>query len=385
VPNYYVSKTPGGGYWVTEDAAEAGIYAAGNVAGAAIGSAIGGVLGAAAGVAGQVNYRRQQHAAAAVEQAGEREEWALVYELTKRYLKHYPNDRNAWDAMARAACFLPDLPAAERLRVASLVEKRGAERWAATMLRGFVYRDAKDMANLLGEANLLVAETDPVARATGFRLRAEALLWLGDLSQALADANAAVQLAPKASTYEARADVLWASGDLGGATTDYSRASLLRPKSADVLEKRACVYEALGNGELAQADRRSARLLRGGGVDREQLEREAQSSGLGGVILTRVSQVVYRKANLDVLVDGAKVAQLLAGSTASLDLPPGPHTIQFTNQLMKSETFQVLVQPGVYTDMKCGLVAGWLTNKVTLRGPGGTPLSSSDNGKPFMA
>jgi hypothetical protein len=253
------------------------------------------------------------------------------------------------------------------------------------MLRGFVYRDTKDMANLLGQANLLAAETDPVARATGLRLRAEALLWLGDLSQALADANAAVQLAPKSSTYEARADVLWASGDLGGATTDYSRASLLRPKSADVLEKRASVYEALGNGELAKADRRSARLLRGGGIDREQLEREAQSTGLGGVILTRVSQVVYRNSNLDVLVDGAKVAQLQGGSTASLDLRPGPHTIQFTNQLMKSEIFPVHVQPGVYTDMNCGLVAGWLTNKVMLREPGGTPVSSSDNGKPFMA
>jgi hypothetical protein len=52
---------------------------------------------------------------------------------------------------------------------------------------------------------------------------------------------------------------------------------------------------------------------------------------------------------------------------------------------MKSEIFPVHVQPGVYTDMNCGLVAGWLTNKVMLREPGGTPVSSSDNGKPFMA
>jgi hypothetical protein len=87
VPSYQVTRTPGGGSWVSEmGAVDWAAYGAGAVSGAALG----GVLAAARRAASGVNYRRRDEAAAALEQASREENWPLVHELARRFLHHNP-------------------------------------------------------------------------------------------------------------------------------------------------------------------------------------------------------------------------------------------------------------------------------------------------------
>jgi tetratricopeptide (TPR) repeat protein len=254
VPAYRVDKTPGGGYWVTEtDAAGLIVGAVGAVAGAAIGAA----LGAASG---QVDFRKAEQAMAAIRSAADSEDWSLAYELAQKYVRHYPTFKAGYEALADAAMNLEGLPVPERLEVAKLAETHGVNRGLVLALRAMVYFDAKAMPDLLREANSLVT-CEGEYKAVGHCWRAQALLWLGDLDQALADANVAASLMPSAGCYMIRADVSWATGDLAKAAADYSMAVRLEPNEPKPLRKRASVHEALGHIEAAEEDRRAALQL----------------------------------------------------------------------------------------------------------------------------
>jgi tetratricopeptide (TPR) repeat protein len=92
--------------------------------------------------------------------------------------------------------------------------------------------------------------------------RAQAMFWLGDLDQALADCNMAISLHPEANCYSRRADVQWARGDLDRAIADYTLAMRLLPNEPDLLDRRASVYKAKGDAAAAATDRRKAEGLR---------------------------------------------------------------------------------------------------------------------------
>jgi tetratricopeptide (TPR) repeat protein len=255
---YQVMRTPGGGYWVREaDAVDLALGAAIGVAGTTLGAA----LAAARGAASKTNYRNFQQAWTAVLKAKDSENWALVYELAKGFIQHYPQQQAGYEAVADAGARL-DLPPAEQLEIAKLFEAHGGEKGEVAALRGAAYFDSEDMASALREANTLVGCGGEWA-VIGYMIRARALLWLGDLDQARSDANAAASLMPEANTYALRADVSWARGDLASAETDYTRALRLAQEEAlQLLEKRASVYEAQGQIEAARADRQAATDLR---------------------------------------------------------------------------------------------------------------------------
>jgi tetratricopeptide (TPR) repeat protein len=258
VASYRVVKTPGGGYWVSETDA-AGLVA--GAVGSAAGMAIGGALGAAVRAASQFNYRRAEQAMAAIQRAANAEEWALAYELAKQYVRHYPNEKVGYEALTDAAQNVDALPPRERLEVARLVETQGIPRQDVAALRALAYLESKDMANLLGEGNFLVTcEGDH--KILGHGARAKALLWLGDLDQALTETDAAVSMMPSSMTYGLRANVRWARGDLEKAAADFGLALRLDPLDPELLEKRASVFEALARPEAAEADRRAASALR---------------------------------------------------------------------------------------------------------------------------
>jgi tetratricopeptide (TPR) repeat protein len=69
-------------------------------------------------------------------------------------------------------------------------------------------------------------------------------MWLGDLDQALVDANAALSLLPHEASYGLRADVYWARGDLEKADADYSYALRLCPDEPRLLQKRTSLRQA---------------------------------------------------------------------------------------------------------------------------------------------
>jgi hypothetical protein len=81
------------------------------------------------------------------------------------------------------------------------------------------------------------------------------LMQVGDLDQALHDANQAISLAPGPRGYSLRGDVYQAKSELEKAIEDYTRADRLQPNSTELLEKRAAVYDRLGKAEEAKADR----------------------------------------------------------------------------------------------------------------------------------
>ena len=79
--------------------------------------------------------------------------------------------------------------------------------------------------------------------AGGYGFRARALLWLGDLDQALSDADTFASLEP-GEAYAVRGDVFWARGDLQRAESDYRLCLRLRPDDPKISSKLASVHEA---------------------------------------------------------------------------------------------------------------------------------------------
>jgi tetratricopeptide (TPR) repeat protein len=251
-----VTRTPSGGYWINET--DAAGFAITEVASAAIG----GLLSGAVHVAGRINYNKQKDAWAAVMKAQTAEDWPLAYETAKRYAKRYPHEQAAFDALSYAAIHL-ELPLAESLELASLLEVHGVGKVEIALHRAMAYYVAEDMASLLRESSIVIGCDCPSEdKACGYMFRAQAMFWLGDLDQALADSNMAISLDPNATYYSRRAGVQWARGDLDKAIADYTLAMRLLPNEAELLDMRASVYEAQGDVVAAATDRRKADGLR---------------------------------------------------------------------------------------------------------------------------
>ncbi len=123
------------------------------------------------------------------------------------------------------------------------------------------------------------------------------------------------------------------------------------------------------------------RFQRRVGYDRDRLLSTSDPSACGATIRKSGRRI---RDTWNVYVDGVGCAKLKMTSLERIDVPPGRHQIQLSFAFLKSELYDVDVQPGIYVDLVCGLTPGLLTNKLVLRRADGGRLSASDNGKPFM-
>jgi tetratricopeptide (TPR) repeat protein len=304
MPMYQVVKTPGGGAWVRKtDAVEVG-------ASAVAGTAVSGALAAAGFVARQMSYRKNDRAWAAVMKAQEAGDWPLELELAKEFARHYPQEQGGWASLFNASFYLQEqLPFAERLEVAKMLDEHleaHGERGKGAVIRAIGYFFREDMPNLLREANFLVG-LEGEDRWRGHYYRASAMMWLGDLDQALADANAALAIRPDDESYARRAEVFWARGDLARAAADYTASLRLDSAQPNRLEMRASVYEEQGDVASAEADRRAVSELQA----RKQLRKQLLAQAIMQAVVANNARVESQSDYQAVLVTGRPVNHIL--------------------------------------------------------------------------
>lgn len=128
----------------------------------------------------------------------------------------------------------------------------------AHMLRADIYDDADRPRNAIQEFTILAQSQIPELRQVSLLGRARILMQIGDLDQALKDANDAIGVLPDESAYTVRGHIYRRKDDLESCLQDYSRAVQLCPESPDFLENRAQVFEMMGRDSDAQADRTAA-------------------------------------------------------------------------------------------------------------------------------
>jgi tetratricopeptide (TPR) repeat protein len=247
---YRVDRTFGGGYSVRKtDFVEDAAMGAAGVAGGLIGMAIGGMANAAR----TSRDRRLQEASAAMQAAAEASDFDRLLALATDFVRRYPQQAHgyAWLAHALAEKGRYDEAIAAVNKAASL----GLESIFASFLLATAYSKKGDVAKAIDQFTALTQSSDSEARHAGYVGRSRMLLEIGDLDQALQDANTAVGLAPGPRGYTLRGDIYKARSELAKAIDDYTRADRLQPSSPEVLEKRAAAYDLIGWNEEARADR----------------------------------------------------------------------------------------------------------------------------------
>ena len=260
---YQVSRTPSGGYWVNEGDAFDGLATEGvALAGAAVGLAVFGTFRA-------VGKFRHDRAWSAIERALEAQDWLLLEKLAGGFVRSHPDEQGGYGALGQAMLELKR-PPTDVVTMTNQWLAHGGPASEISGMRALSYLDAQQMTNLLREANSLV-NFDHEYKVLGHMMRAKALMWLGDMDEAMSNAMAAVSLMPERMPYEVRGDVRWAMGDLAGAVEDFSRSLRLADDPIELLEKRASVRHSQGDVAGAEEDARQASGLR------EQRKAEAQA------------------------------------------------------------------------------------------------------------
>ncbi len=265
---YQVTRTPSGGYWVNEGDALDGIATEGvALAGAAVGLAVFGTFRA-------VGKFRHDRAWSAIERALAARDWPLLEKLASSFVRSHPDEQGGYGALGQAMLELKR-PPSDVVAMTNQWLAHGGPASEISGMRALSYLDAQQMTSLLREANVLV-NFDHEFKVLGHMMRAKALMWLGDLSEAMANAVTAVSLMPERMPYEVRGDVRWAMGDLAGAVEDFSRSLRLADDPLELLEKRASVRQAQGDAAGAAEDARQASELR----EKERAEAQARASAL---------------------------------------------------------------------------------------------------------
>jgi tetratricopeptide (TPR) repeat protein len=268
---YQVTRTPGGGYWVNEGDAFDGIATEGAaLAGAAIGLAVFGTFRA-------VGKFRHDRAWAAIERAEQAQDWPLLERLAGGFVRSHPEELSGYGALAQAMLELKR-PPADVVAMTNQWLSRGGSAGEISGVRALSYLDAQQMANLLREANSLVNFNNEY-KVLGHMMRARALMWLGDLSEAMVNATTAVSLMPERMPYEVRGDVRWASGDLAGAIEDFGRSIRLSDDPIELLEKRASVKHAQGDDAGAEEDAHQASEL----IEQRRAAAEAKAAAIQAI------------------------------------------------------------------------------------------------------
>ena len=253
---YQVTRTPSGGYWVNE------------------GDAFDGVATEGVALAGAVGKFRHDRAWSAIERAEGAQDWQLLEKLAGSFVRSHPDEQGGYGALGQAMLELKR-PPSDVVAMTNQWLAHGGPAGEVSGMRALSYLDAQQMTNLLREANSLV-NFDHEYKVLGHMMRAKALMWLGDMSEAMANATAAVSLMPERMPYEVRGDVRWAMGDLAGAVEDLSRSLRLADDPVELLEKRASVRQALGDAAGAEEDARQASELR----EQKRAEAHARAAAL---------------------------------------------------------------------------------------------------------
>jgi hypothetical protein len=107
MPTYHVSKTAGGGYWITDSALDSAFVGTASAVGSAAGSAIGGVLEGVLTAVSNHNARNAQEKwereASSLQKLSESRDHDTMYLAVADYVRNHPNDAFGYDVMASAA------------------------------------------------------------------------------------------------------------------------------------------------------------------------------------------------------------------------------------------------------------------------------------------
>ncbi len=244
----------------------------GTAVGTAVGWAIGAGIDGLAGLARQAKDRRLQNTVEAMRQAADSGENDLFLSLSTDFVHRYPSiplgHAAHADALTRAGQHKSALRAIDHAIELGLDETEGR------MIRVDIYDELGMTAKAIQECTILadsdVARSNPEIRIMMILGRAQQLMRIGDLDQALRDSNDAVGVMPDPSAYAMRGHVYQEMGKLEKCLEDYSRSVQLEPDNPVLLENRAEVYEKLGKDKEAESDRSAIAKLQA-----------AQSTGSG--------------------------------------------------------------------------------------------------------
>jgi len=129
------------------------------------------------------------------------------------------------------------------------------------MSRSAFYRRARQLDRALADADAAVRLAPDQAATLNLRCWTEAVM--GRLDAALADCNAALTLTPKASDIlDSRGFVEWKAGKLDAALADYAAALEANPRHASALYGRSLVERRQGKTAAADADLAAAKAIR---------------------------------------------------------------------------------------------------------------------------
>jgi tetratricopeptide (TPR) repeat protein len=231
----------------------------GKIAGTVLGKVGGASIAGATGAARLVQDRKMQRSVDAIKAAVDAENYDRLLPLARDFAERNPEEPMgyAWQALALIGMERYEQALAATARAVQV----GFDESEARMLRAEAYTGMADYGGVIRELTPLVS--NPEVRASALVGRASALLEIGDLEQALDDANQAIAASPDEVAYVTRGDVYRVKGELAECIDDYNRADRLRPNSVTVLEKRAEVYDLLGKTGEANRDRAAAEEARG--------------------------------------------------------------------------------------------------------------------------
>jgi tetratricopeptide (TPR) repeat protein len=367
---YHVAKTTSGGYWVTDDYSESVAVSAGVATGSALGEAIG------QGLVGIGSLRRQwadrrraaelERAASEMDTAGDADDWSRVYLLATDLCRRQPDEALGHLALAAAACKLgrPE----EALRLAEqMASAEMAEPEILKLIRSQAYVAAGDTASLIREVRGLIDSRDPDLRQFALSARAHAMLWLGDLDQALRDADSAVSDNPTELAYELRGDVRWARGEVSKAEADYAFALRLAPNDEVIAAKKAAVAGASAGpaGRTSVADSAPPKVT----SPRPPATTDTEPN-TATLTVRRVHQKKDLGGAFKLMVDCSEQASLADGGMCQLTLSPGNHDVQIQWGPRKSNQLELNLRPGAQVVLECGLLPGFMMMPLVIREAG---------------
>lgn len=238
---------------VEEEVATAVVGGAAAATGWLIGSSISGVRT----LARNSGDRRLTRSVDAMIAALEAEDHDRLLILAQEFTQRYPREEFGFHQLANA--LMATGRYSECLIAVDKTVELGADESGAHFTRSVVYEKIGELGRAIQESTLVAQGSE--FRPDGLMIRARCLMKIGDLDQALRDANEAVAVLPSGDTYSVRGHIYSARGELDYCIGDYTRAIQLCPGNPTLLDNRAEVYEKLGRGAAARADRSAAKEM----------------------------------------------------------------------------------------------------------------------------